>query len=418
MRGTSFSAGAPSRAAGAGPAAGPVILIDWDGVDPGYLDRHLDSRLPHLRSLAAAGVRGVASCTYKAVSNPNRASLATGARPAVHGNAAYVLHPATGRATGQTRRLAAETLAQSLRRQGRTVLAAGWYIVWSKGAAYGDPGALYTQGATWEENVETVVRALRGRPVRSGGRRLEPPRPPDLIAAYAADIDAIGHREGPWSGRIPPRLAELDAGLGRILDAARAAGARDRAAFVVVSDHGMTGYTHSLEPRVLEALAEAGFSARRLHSGHSPDPGTEVVLTASPRTANVYLRGGAATEEGRARVEAMLRGLPELEGVRNRAELEALGAAPAEGDFTIEARPPYAFVDPARADGRERGGHSSLREGRAPLILSGAGIAPGRRLDAPRIIDVAPTISHLLGVRAPSGAEGRVLTEALLDTPP
>ena len=48
-----------------------------------------------------------------------------------------------------------------------------------------------------------------------------------------------------------------------------------------------------------------------------------------------------------------------------------------------------------------------------PLLLSGAGI---RRDAAPRnagLVDVAPTISALLGTRPPADAQGRALTESL-----
>ncbi|GAA1991943.1 ectonucleotide pyrophosphatase/phosphodiesterase [Nocardiopsis rhodophaea] len=404
---------AAARAVRERPSAGPVILIDWDGVDPSYLDAHLHARLPRLRSLVTRGSLATAACTYKTVSNPSRAGIATGARPIVHGNAAYVLDPGSGKAIGQTRDIAAETIAQSLRRQHRNVLSAGWYIVQDKGVTYGDPEGLYTQGATWEENVDTVVRALRGEPVDSNGVPVTLPRIPDLVAAYSADIDSLGHREGPNSPNIPRRLAELDSGLGRIIDAVEEVGLGDDATFVFVSDHGMTGYTESLEPQVLGAISDAGFTVERLYSGQAPASRTEVVLTASPRAANVYLRGRAESARERDRIEGLLRHLPELEAVFNRDDLAAMGTTPTEGDFAVDARPPYAFFDPDEVDGRERGGHASLREGTAPLVLAGAGVAQGRMPGGPRTIDVAPTISHLLGVEPPAEAEGRVLTEAL-----
>ncbi|WP_017627149.1 alkaline phosphatase family protein [Nocardiopsis chromatogenes] len=408
------TAAAAERSAEPGRPSGPVVLVDWDGVDPAYLEAHLDGCAPVLAGLMRSGAHAVMECTYKSVSNPNRASTATGARPAVHRNTAYVLDPATGKARGQTRAMRAETLAEALRRQGRTVLSAGWYIVEDRGTAYGDPEALYTQGRTWEENVDSVVSALRGDPVDSGGTPVRLPRVPDLIAAYSADIDTIGHREGPRSPRIPERLRGLDAGLGRIVAEVRRVGLLGRTTFVFVSDHGMTGYTRSLEPEVLGAIAGAGFTAERLYSGRTPAPATEVVLTATPRAANAYLRGPAAAPDGRARLLRALCSLDELEAVHTREGLDALGAAPEEGDLALEARPPYAFVDPDALDGTERGGHASLREGRAPLALSGAAVRARARLLAPGVIDVAPTVCRLLGAAPPAHAQGRVLEEALV----
>lgn len=50
-----------------------------------------------------------------------------------------------------------------------------------------------------------------------------------------------------------------------------------------------------------------------------------------------------------------------------------------------------------------------------PLVLSGAGVRPGATPRSPRLVDVAPTVAALLGTRPPNDAQGRVLTEALVD---
>lgn len=47
------------------------------------------------------------------------------------------------------------------------------------------------------------------------------------------------------------------------------------------------------------------------------------------------------------------------------------------------------------------------------LIAGGPGIAEGRRIDAARTIDFAPTVLHLLGQPVPEELDGRVLVEAL-----
>ena len=48
-----------------------------------------------------------------------------------------------------------------------------------------------------------------------------------------------------------------------------------------------------------------------------------------------------------------------------------------------------------------------------PLIIMGAGVAPGRYAQAASPADIAPTLARLLRVQAPSSAVGRVLLEAL-----
>src|SRR5262249_49880455 len=49
-----------------------------------------------------------------------------------------------------------------------------------------------------------------------------------------------------------------------------------------------------------------------------------------------------------------------------------------------------------------------------PLVLFGDGIAP-RELGPATLLDVPPTILHLLGIPAPESHEGRVLMEAFED---
>jgi hypothetical protein len=48
-----------------------------------------------------------------------------------------------------------------------------------------------------------------------------------------------------------------------------------------------------------------------------------------------------------------------------------------------------------------------------PILWYRAGIRPGRYGDEAFVSDIAPTLSALLRVARPTGARGRVLTEAL-----
>lgn len=48
-----------------------------------------------------------------------------------------------------------------------------------------------------------------------------------------------------------------------------------------------------------------------------------------------------------------------------------------------------------------------------PIILSGYGIKPGLRSEKARVVDIAPTLSFILGIVPPALSEGRVLSEAL-----
>lgn len=53
----------------------------------------------------------------------------------------------------------------------------------------------------------------------------------------------------------------------------------------------------------------------------------------------------------------------------------------------------------------------------APLVLCGVGIKLGATLVDPALADVAPTVSALLGIRAPTHAQGRILDEVFSREP-
>ncbi len=66
--------------------------------------------------------------------------------------------------------------------------------------------------------------------------------------------------------------------------------------------------------------------------------------------------------------------------------------------------------------GRGIGAHGHLSEGErfVPFAMWGSGVAEGLTISEPHsILDLAPTISYLLGIEPPKGSTGHVLTEAL-----
>jgi predicted AlkP superfamily pyrophosphatase or phosphodiesterase len=190
---------APRRA-----AAEHVVLIDWDGFDPDYLGL---VPTPNLDALAERGSLTVGTGTYQTVSNPVRASIATGATPDTHENAAYYFDQETETARGQERFLAVETIAEAMAEAGRSVAAVQWYIVQDHGTAYGDPEHLYVQpGGDFGARVDVAIDILHRRPIDSGGEQVTVPEVPDLLAVYAGELDVVGHGEGAESPNLGTRL--------------------------------------------------------------------------------------------------------------------------------------------------------------------------------------------------------------------
>jgi arylsulfatase A-like enzyme len=290
-------------------------------------------------------------------------------------------------------------------------------MVQDHGTAYGDPEHLYVQpGGDFGDRVDVAVDILHRRPVDSGGEQVTVPEVPDLLAVYAGELDAVGHAEGAESPNLGPLIAQMDADLGRLVQATRDVGIFDETAFILTSDHGMTSWNRSLLPQVQQAITDAGYVPEIVTPGMSPAPETEVVIVPNPvRYGDLTLRGDAATRKGRREIVAALRSLqPEyVARIVDEREQRRLRTSDKLGDLLVEAAPPYGFALSEPPEGQWRGSHGSTLELEVPFVLAGAGVRPGRTPRRPKIIDVAPTIAHLLDVAPPDAAEGRVWAEAL-----
>ena len=389
-----------------------VILVDWDGFDPAYLGR---APTPNLDELADRGSLSTARATFPTLSNPVRSSIATGAYPEAHENTAFYLNRQTGRVVGEERTLQTETVAETLVESGRTIASIQWYMMQDRGAVFGEPDRLYVEpGGLFAARVGAAVDVLEGRPVDSGGRSVTVQSPPNFLAVYGSDLDDAGHAEGPDGPNIAPLLAEMDRQLGRLVQAARDIGIYDRTAFIVTGDHGMTRWERDLTQELLTAISEAGYVPEVVTPGNAPGSTTEVVVVpGAVRIANLFLLGGADTPRAKQQIKDALEGIPNVAGVLDESDLEELRAGPKVGEFVVEAEAPWGFVPPRKAGGGSGGAHGSTGEINVPLLLSGAGLRGDAAPRDARLVDIAPTVCALLGVRPPRDAQGRVLSESV-----
>lgn len=390
-----------------------VILIDWDGFDLSYYEK---AKTPNLDNLKEKGSFSVAEGTYQTMSNSVRASMSTGATPSVHGNISYFYDTVEGKAFGQTRHLEAETIAEALAEEGKTVASVQWYMIQNHGVVFGDPAHLYVQpGGTFDVHADIAIDILNQRPVNSGGEMVSVPKIPDFLAIYGSHLDAFGHDKGAEHPSLIEELEELDRQLGRIIQATKDVGIYDSTTFIVTSDHGMTSQDISINDHVISAIQEAGFIPEIVSPGNSPQDETNVIITTAVRIANLTLRGEAETDEAKQQIEEALRKVDKVTNVFNESDLKNLKVHPKVGQIVIEAEAPWGFSLSDRPVESPRGGHGSLKEMNVPFFIGGAGIRDDVMPENPRLIDLAPTIAELLGNRMPVNAEGRVLSEILTD---
>ena len=81
-----------------------------------------------------------------------------------------------------------------------------------------------------------------------------------------------------------------------------------------------------------------------------------------------------------------------------------------------QAGDPIRTLSPAEHLGAKGGSMNGSHRPAGMLVLAGPEVRPSLCLTGARIVDIAPTLLHLLGEQVPAGLDGRVLSEALTDT--
>ncbi len=415
------------------PAAAYVIYINWDAFRRDYhnwANEQGAPGTPNLNRLASMGALFTAARNgFPSITNPMQASIVTGAWPGVHGNV-YRYYDVSGnivRGAGRTGE--AETIAEAAAASGLSTASVQQFMLQGRGTADDDPLHLYIQpGGRFEERVAEAVKIIKGQPVRTlGGRIVAAAEIPRFMAIYGDDLDAAGHNSGSgygagiaftyeqWKAKMVRELVRMDAALGTLIRALIDVGIMERTAIILTADHGMTPYwgTSSLSDlvRVLQSL---GYKPKALSTDQKAPAGTDVVLVGTGISVQAYFRRQLGPDEYRSLVEA-ISAQPYVGGCLTRDDLDRIGAHTRSGDLVVWPKPPHHFASNSITFGLG-GNHDTLDPSSRNvfLLVSGAGVRHGVVIDHPvEIIDVAPTISRLLGIRPPAQATGRVLDEAL-----
>ena len=378
-------------AAGADPASAPtdptVIVVSMDGVRHDYLDR---APFPAFGRIAREGLRAARLVpVYPSNTFPGHVSLATGATPAVHGIVDNRFWDRTREQrfdySNDASWIDAEPLWAAAERQG--VRAATFFWVGSE-TDWRGVGARYRE-APFDAKVgeaEKVARILAWLDLPAAER-------PRLVMSYWHGADGAGHAKGPDSPAVVKELTEQDRQLGALLAGLDARGAWPHTTLLVVSDHGMTSVGPSVS--IQGALRSAKVRAH---------------VEPSSSVAHVFLENAADL----ARAERALAGLAGVRVDRRDALPAALHLShpTRTGDLVVRADPPYRFAKSGVFARAPRGmhGYDPEHPDMAGIFLAiGRGVLAGAKLDAVRMIDVAPTAARLLGIDPPRSAEGRAI---------
>lgn len=457
---------APAEPTPAGAAG--VLLVGIDAAGWDVLDGVAAvTPLPAFESLARSGVRAPLA-TLRPTLSPNIwTTIATGKLPAQHGIESFVMRQVLAAPAGVARPPAASQLARPaplLTSASRRVPALwniashhhvrcavlGWWVTWPVETVDGlmvsdrfllgqGPGRVHppareaeigargsAEGAPLELPVEAPADDgdLLRRWSRSDrffadlalGELADPET--KLVMVYLRGFDPVQHRfwkywrpDGFDLGEVPAGRDEAIPRYARFLDGLLAelvAAARGRT-LLVVSDHGMRGVLGTsalLDMAAVMRMVGEDAAAYGVTGSLLPADGSLRVVAATQagdlgRLAErlAAVRCGAANRPLFTRIDRLAGGAALVvavdRGLRGNDVVRSGGLEAPLRELTL---PPPA--------GAHTGSHESAPDG--ILLMSGGPVRRGVRLPALSVVDVAPTILHLLGLPLAEDMPGRV----------
>lgn len=254
---------------------------------------------------------------------------------------------------------------------------------------------------------------------------------PDLLVINLSSNDYIGHAYGPDSPEVLDVTFRTDRALSRFFNAVarKVPGGLANVTFVLSADHGVAPvvgetqragfhagiYVETVLQKLAEDALDAAFGpadwvqalveenlylnletlkAKGIDTAKAEEVAAQALATA-PGIYAAYTR--EAAQHGQ---------LPQTEiGLRVARSVHPRRS----GEVILVPEP---FWVPGRLNGATHGTPYSY-DTSVPVLLAGWGIHPGRYTQRVSTLDIAPTLSYLLGILNPSGCEGHVLSRAV-----
>ena len=408
--------------------AGPhVYVVVIDGLAP-----HLATpeRMPQLFAILEAEkmhssvfpkVRGV----MPARTNPNHASLLTGTYPAAHGitgnsfwnralrepvaklDAAELLEVESLFTVAEDANSALVTFAAFAKPKLARLFAGVpgrqrppdtlWSPTWVPEAAR-DSITGYT------DDDDTMAAALRSIAHDE----------PDLAVLNLADVDRAAHGHGIDSAECHEAVAGADRALGRLVEHLRALGRWQRAVLFVTADHGFQ--RGPVPERVVELDHRLEAEVRGVR--FAPDGGVGHLYAERLASDATVLGDSAAAIEQAAGIARATPGVAEVLARLGGTAATPLAAAHADwrlghqrvGELLLVAAPGYQFAD--ATDPALPGNHGRSEDTEVPLFITGGSpaiVGAPNGTEPPALVDVAPTIASLLGLRLPRRVDGSAI---------
>jgi len=406
-----------------------VVMISIDGLRGTELASvsGLNWNLPNLTEIVARGAvsEGMIGI-LPTVTAPSTASIVTGVSPSVHGIPTNFLfdpeHTMTADDSGNeyAELIHVPTLWTLAHQAGLRTASAYWPTTIGAPIDADFPNhapmknerdrmlfrAISTPGlvAEYEKKYGELpigTRAFDDHVVTQMALLLLQSRKPDFLLVYFQDFDHAEHKYGPDSPEAIRTLQSIDADIGIIRKAIAAAGLEKQTDIVIVSDHGFLPLRQSFHPNAV--LASLNLLGRK---GHPEEwrvtsfggGGSFGLVVHDP---NDHAAIALATK---AFQKLQQQGCCGIEHIFDRQQLKAAKgyatsflAIGLKLGFSAEGGDDGPWITPSQG----RGAHGyppGLKNMDAAFAAVGPGI-PHLRLPRAHIVDVAPTVAALLGLR-------------------
>jgi predicted AlkP superfamily pyrophosphatase or phosphodiesterase len=404
-----------------------VVVISIDGLR-GMTLASLSTRnlhTPNLNEFAQGGtltdgLLGV----YPTVTYPSHTTLVTGVSPSIHGILGNGMfdpeHQFDGAWYWYAQQIKRPTLYTIAKEKGLTTGAVSWPVTVDARIDYNFPeyrepetqeslllyGGLCTQGllAAYEKaNAPLEIDHITDDVRASMARFLIATYKPDLLFVHLIDMDHQQHVHDPDSPEAFKTLENIDRLIGTIRDAVKTSEPNDQVDFIVVSDHGFRPTQKQLNPNAI--LTSLGLEGTKEHPeswrvsrlrcrasfglvAHDPND-AEAIAIATKTFQRLAAEGTWGIDKFYDAAETRA-----LEGYSN-----SFASVSLQSGFLVGGASSGSWL----TDTKTRGMHGYApgpRELDASFLAFGPGI-PHQHIPRAKLVDVAPTVAHILDLPMP-----------------
>lgn len=257
------------------------------------------------------------------------------------------------------------------------------------------------------------------------------PNHTDMLAVSFSTTDAVGHRWGPDSREMHDQILRLDQVIGTFLDSLEAIRGAGKILVALTADHGMSPFPTLKSPNYPNSDAkrvsiDLPWRVLMQRLGDSGIDTTAVVMEESMVVVTKPDAFGFGSRSLDMVLSEFAKDLLRVQGVMRVDMMKDIAKADTTKDVIarrwlhmvspnsnvrmIVTLTPYSYwLSTTYAT------HGSPHDNDAnvPVLFWGAGVTPGQFMDTVRVVDMAPTLAAILGIKPTETLDGRVLTQVV-----